>query len=360
VATPANRDEAARSKPGAALADPLPFPHELPSGYEAMAEEPSFDPDRHLALTAPAKCWTLAAFGYDRAAINGSPSAVGVAGPFRVLSDEGVRAAEHVARQLKKFSRRSGRTANYLAGGAYRSRFLRDLFGSARLVDFLSEVAETALAPHAMPSQRLYINYAPDDIARHVDSWHTDSIGFDIVLMVTDPAAIKGGEFQFFRGTREAAAGLLATQADGLIEGSNIELPATRVETVRFPGPGHALFQQGNFVLHRATRLLERSERITMVPGYVARETGFDDPTNVGSIVTWGEPGLAAELARHKAWLARGRLSALIENLPIDAPPDQAAAALRRAVADVRDMADLLDPAGMGDEANFGTGIQEG
>jgi len=349
VSKPADADGPRQPSSRVTLSDPLPFPSELPPGYETMDDEPRFDAGRHLAFSAPARTWTLGDFGYDRNTIDASPSPVAVAGPFRVLSDEGVQATQGVARRLGKFSRLSQRTANYLAGGAYRSRFLRDLFRAPELVDFLSRVAGTPLAPHSMPSQQVYVNYAPEDITRHVDTWHTDSIGFDIVLMVTDPATIKGGEFQFFRGTREEAAGLLATPTGGLIRGSNVELPAARVEAVKFPSPGYALFQQGNLVLHRATRLLERGERITMVPGFVARDTRFMDPTNVGSIVDWGEPGLAAELARHKAWLARGRLDALIDGLPLSTAPREAAAALRRAVADVHDMAALLERQGDND-----------
>ncbi|MGH6881629.1 MAG: HalD/BesD family halogenase [Hypericibacter sp.] len=275
-----------------------------------------------------------------------------VAGPFRVLSEEGAETARTIALRLKELSWQSDRTASYLTGGVYRSRFLRDLFTSPELAAFLSSVAGTALAPHSMPSQQLYVNYAPEDITRHVDTWHTDSIGFDIVLMVTDPKAIKGGLFQFFRGTREAAARQLAAPVAGLIKGSNVELSSDQIESMPFPGPGYALFQQGNLVLHRATRLMEKGERITMVPGFVARDTRFADPTNVGSIVNWGEPGIPAELARHKAWFAHGRLEAVMSDLSMDATPREAAMALRHAIADASSLADLLEGAGGAETAS--------
>lgn len=328
------------------LAEAPGFPHQIPSGYAALDEEPRFDPGRHFAFTPPERTWTLADFGYDEGTIAASPSPVAVAGPFRVLSEEGAETARAIARRLKELSRQSDRTASYLTGGVYRSRFLRDLFTSPELAAFLSSVAGTALAPHSMPSQQLYVNYAPEDIARHVDTWHTDSIGFDIVLMVTDPGTIKGGLFQFFRGTREEAARLLAASVGGLIKGSSVELPSDRIESMPFPGPGYALFQQGNLVLHRATRLLERGERVTMVPGFVARDTRFADPTNVGSIVNWGEPGIPAELVRHKAWFAQGRLKRIMSELPMDATPREAATALRHAIADASALADLLEGAG--------------
>jgi len=325
------------------LSSPIAFPDALPAGYEALADEPRFEAARHLALEAPQRRWTLADFGYDAATIAASASPVAVAGPFRMLSDEGVAAARHVARLLQPAAIESSRTARYVTGGVYRSRFLRDLFGSPELAAFVSGIAGAPLAAHAMPAMQLYVNYAPGDINRHVDPWHADSIGFDAVLMVTDPRRMKGGEFQFFRGTIDEAAAHFGTTPDRLTEGGRTELPADKVETCALPGPGWALFQQGNLVVHRAARLLEAGERITMVPGFVARDTRFPDPTNVASIRGWGEPGLYAELARHKAWIAHERLAGVIDGLPVNASAAEAAAALRAAVADAQAMADLLD-----------------
>lgn len=325
---------------------PPPFPDAAPAAYEPLADEPRFEARRHFAFEPPRRVWTLAEFGYDARAITNSPSPIAVAGPFRVLSDEGVTAALDVARRLQGAAIESPRTARFLTGGVYRSRFLRDLFGSPELAEFVSGIAGTPLAPHAMPAMRLYVNYAPGDINRHIDPWHADSIGFDVVLMVTDPNRMKGGAFQFFRGTVGEAARHFGTTPDRLIEGGRTELPVEQVETVALPGPGWALFQQGNLVVHRASRLLEAGERITMVPGFVARDTAYFDPTNVHSIAGWGEPGLFAELARHKAWLTAGRLDALIQSLPIDADAAEASAALRAAIADAEDLAALLSRAG--------------
>jgi hypothetical protein len=153
---------------------------------------------------------------------------------------------------------------------------------------------------------------------------------------------MKGGAFQFFRGTVDQAARAFGTTPEHLTEGGRTELPEDRVESVILPGPGFAIFQQGNLVVHRASRLLEAGERITFVPGYVAADAAFPDPTRAESIVHWGEPGLAAELARHKAWLARSRLDALIRDLPTDADPATAAAALKAALADAAVLADSL------------------
>jgi hypothetical protein len=322
------------------LAEPLLFPLQMPPTYERLEAEPTFDARRHLALEAPAKTWSLSDLGYSAARLQESASDVAVAGPFRLLSPEGVEAARTVAASLRQVRRTSDRTANYVAGGVYRSRFLRDLCQCKEITVFLSEIAGCELLAHSMPSQQIYINYAPEDLSRAVDTWHVDSIGFDYVLLINDPATFRGGRFQFFCGTKEEAAEIL--KADDLTGPIQRELPAERVITPDFPGAGYAIFQQGNLVMHRATRLLERAERTTFVPGLVARDTRFPDPTLSG-VTGWGEPGIVAEFARHKAWLVRSRLEQLIEGIDLATQPTQLRDALRTSVADVLEAIAVLD-----------------
>jgi hypothetical protein len=312
----------------------LPFPRELPPTYAAMRDEPAFDPARHLALEPPQQVWRLSDFGYSAAQISECASEIAVAGPFRLLSDEGTAAARSVALALRSLRLSGDRTANYLTGGVYRSRFLRDLCNCAQITDHLSSIAGCELLPHSMPSQQIYINYAPDDITKAIDTWHVDSIGFAYVLLLNDPASFSGGKFQFFRGTTSEAATLLQTDAGRLTEVTSSDLPPDRVVTPAFPAAGYAMFQQGNLVMHRATRLTHRAERITFVPGLVARDTRCPDPT-LNRVAGWGEPGIVTEFARHKAWLARAKLDELIEHLSLGAEPAEIRDSLERAVADV-------------------------
>jgi hypothetical protein len=315
-------------------AGPPPFPRELPPTYAAIRDEPTFDPGRHLALEPPQRVWRLADFGYSAAQISDCASEIAVAGPFRLLSDEGTAAARSVALALRDMRRSGDRTANYLPGGVYRSRFLRDLCNCTQIAEHLSSIAGCELLPHSMPSQQIYINYAPDDISKAVDTWHVDSIGFDYVLLLNDPASFTGGQFQFFRGTTSEAATFLQTDAGRLTDATSRDLPPDRVVSPAFPAAGYAMFQQGNLVMHRATRLTQHAERITFVPGLVARDTRCPDPTR-DRVAGWGEPGIVTEFARHKAWLARAKLDGLIEHLSLGAEPAEIRDGLERAVADV-------------------------
>jgi hypothetical protein len=322
--------------------DALPFPRELPPTYEAIRSEAIFDPKRHLALERPKQVWRLSDFGYGAEDIRHCASEVAVAGPFRLLSEEGVAALRRVALELRDMRQASNRTANYLAGGAYRSKFLRDLCNCSQITDFLSEVAGCELLPHSMPSQQIYVNYAPDDVTKAVDTWHVDSIGFDYVLLLNDPSSFIGGQFQFFCGTMQDAARFLQTDTGNLTEAISQDLPPDRVVNPIFPAAGYAIFQQGNLVVHRATRLMQRAERITCVPGYVARNTQLPDPTR-DQVARWGEPGIVAEFARHKAWLSRAKLDELIEQVRLGATPGEIRESLQRCVADVLDAIAVMD-----------------
>jgi len=323
------------------LAASPPFPKEQPLGYEMLSDEPVFDPARHLALEPPANLWRLADLGYSEDEIRRSASKVAVAGPFRVLSEAGVAAARSTALDLKTSRVFGDRTASYVSGGVYRSKFLRDLCNCPLVAEFVSEIAGCEVLPHNMPSQQLYINYAPEDVERAVDSWHVDSIGLDYVLLLNDPQSFSGGRFQFFHGTSHEAARFLETDIGNLTSATVKDLPAERVITPVFPAAGYAIFQQGSLVMHRATRLNQRAERITFVTGFVARDVNYPDPTR-NRVAGWDEPGIIAEFARHKAWLSRQKLDAFIEEVRLGATSSDIAARLRDCLADAISAIDIL------------------
>jgi hypothetical protein len=96
-------------------------------------------------------------------------------------------------------------------------------------------------------------------------------------------------------------------------------------------------------IVHRASRLRRVSERITMVPGYVASDVRTDDPTRDG-VADWQEPGIRAEFARHKAWLCRARLDALIKELPLDADDETIRREMQWAISDAQTALRILQP----------------
>ena len=49
----------------------VPFPEELPGGYQWLSDEPPFDPERHLSLESPSQTLSLEDLGYSPEEIQG-------------------------------------------------------------------------------------------------------------------------------------------------------------------------------------------------------------------------------------------------------------------------------------------------
>ena len=298
----------------------LKVPSEIPKGYVPLTEEPTFNPSRDLQLTNPTQSWHLSDLGYTKTEIDESGCSLAFTEPFRLLSEEGAARLQEVVRLLRSNFQGGGLERSesksrliYVAGGVYRSQFLRELCSSIDVSEFLSELAGIPLAPHSLPSQQIYINYPPNRIDEDIDRWHADSIGFDYVMMATDPSSFDGGEFEVFLGTTAEAAQLLGTEESKLNPRTTQELPSERVVRFEFPAAGYAVFQQGNRVVHRGRRLNEPGDRITVVPGYVSREPHSIDITDLNNISTYPEPAIGSEIIRHGVWRSVRKLVELLD-----------------------------------------------
>ncbi|MGH6934185.1 MAG: hypothetical protein ACREEE_17345 [Dongiaceae bacterium] len=323
------------------LAEPMPFPPRTPAGFTPLLDEPCYDPRRHLALEKPVSVTRLAELGYDAEQIATCPSDLAITAPFRLLSNEGVEAVAEIARRLEADAIRGRRVAKMVRGGVYRSRFLRHFARCPNVADFLSGILGAPIGPHTMPLQLAHLSFAPEDPSKPVDKWQHDTVGPDYVLMLTDPGKIAGGEFQWFRGTKAEAAALT---------GDGKPLPDARIVSPKFPGAGWAVFQQGNMVVHRGAKLRAPCERITLVNAYVPLDIGLPDPCRFSDLRRVDPPHvLYPDWARHKAWLARGRLDRLIAELPYDDDKPAIIAALKGAAAEleaaIADIADTSEPA---------------
>lgn len=267
------------------LAQPLPFPAQSPAGFDPLPNEPEFDPARHLALEKPAEIYSLADLDYGPDDIASCPTPFGVTSVFRVLSDEGAAAMLEVAHLLEAFTTSNARIARNVRGGAYRSKFLRDLCLCDEVTEFMSGICGIPLLPHTIPHQLGHLNYNPEVVGENVDKWHVDTLRIDYVMFVTDPKSVEGGEFQYYRGTRDD---FLARRKSGQ------PLDEAAIVSPDMPGPGYAILQQGNMVVHRAKGLSAPGERITMVNGYVPRDVRFPDFSRYDQLVQVDPPHVAA------------------------------------------------------------------
>lgn len=287
------------------LANPLAFPEKMPDGFPELPSEPAFDASKHLAIETPTEIVDLATLGYDTQTIASCPTTLAITSAFRILSDEGVACLQEVAHALEPYTRSIERISRMVRGGVYQSRFLRDFCMAPELTEAISSVCDAPMHPHTMPHQLGHLNYNPHDVSQNVDKWHADTLRVDFVLFVTDPNAVAGGEFQYFKGTVTEVAEL---------KKRGEPMPHDRIVSPELPGPGYAVLQQGNMVVHRAKGLDAPGERITLVNGYVPADLSFPDFTRFDQLFLADPQHIAAsEYTRHTAWMARERLQRMID-----------------------------------------------
>ena len=248
----------------------------LPEGFAPLEREPLFDPARHLQLEEPTKIESLSDFGYSPEDIARCPSDFAVTNIFRILSDEGAACLYDVCKQLEAFTTSNARIQRNTRGGVYRSAFLRDLCLDPELAAFLSRICGVDLLPHTIPHQLGHLNYAPKEVGENVDKWHVDTLRYDFVMFVTDPNANEGGAFQYYRGTKDEVAQRTK---------SGEPLDPAKIISPDMPGPGYAVMQQGNMVVHQAKGLTAPGERITMVNGYIPKNPMFPDFSRYDQLV---------------------------------------------------------------------------
>lgn len=330
------------------LASPIAFPKTSPDGFAPLEREPEFVPSRHLALDRPERVISLSELGYGADEIAACPSDFGVTSAFRMLTNEGAEAMLEVARLLEPFCTGNFRISRNVRGGAYRSKFLRDLCLSPEVAAFVSEVTGAPMLPHTMPHQLGHLNFAPEQVGENVDKWHTDTLRVDYVLMVTDPKTLDGGEFQYFNGTRHEMEA---------IRGRGEGVPAERVVSPDLPDKGYAVLQQGNMVVHRAKGLNSPGERITMVSAYVPAEIGFPDFTRYDQLyMVDPKDASTAEYSRQTAWMAEQMLRQQIDE-PMFVDDRKTHLARLRAVRAVLDGAIIqIENADNAEEDHFGDG----
>jgi len=318
------------------LTQPHIFPGVTPPGYSYLQEEPRFEPGTDLQLEPPQYRRTLADLGYTPKDQQDYASDLAITGPLRVLSDRGVAKLLEVAGLLSPQVISSAPWApGVVRGAVYRSRFLRDLSLSPQVADFFSAIGATPLVPTSFPHQLAHLNFPPTDLSRPVQGWHYDENAFVMVLMGHAPAALDGGRFEYFQGTRAEGLALLASGAD---------IPRDRVAVPDFPGAGFAVLMQGSTIVHRAAPLRAPGARLTMVTSYDTREVRHPDPNRMYFVRADLEEDPNARLerycryveyARHKAWRVQGRLSDFLDDVQWTDDPEAVSQMLGGAVGEL-------------------------
>jgi len=318
-----------------------------PPGYGRLTSDVPWDPG-YVEIVAPERVTSLAEWGPDAAGPT-ALSPVAITSPFKFLSDEAIGILQAICSELEQDAGGDERIAKRVRGSIYRSEFMRGMYHDPAVIELLRGLAQAPLEPHPVSHHAIHINYAPDDLSRNVDQWHRDVISFDYVLIVSDPRPMKGGRFEYFLGPVEEGKELLESGAG---------LPPERVVSAEFPGPGWAVLQQGHRVLHRAARLEERCQRVTIVGSYWTPLPDLDDPTDLPTLLRIDPREIAlTEWSRYQALVAARKLEHFAETMTdFSRPPGELQARLREIATAVDDAAGAFDSAEEGRLISYGAG----
>jgi hypothetical protein len=279
-------------------------PSSRPPGYE-IAESDAVWEERYLEILPPSAVHLLDEFGDSDTEAALSP--VAISEPFRILSDEGADIALRIARELEQSAVGDARSKR-LRGCTYRSQFFAGMYSDPRLLAFLSGLAQADLRDHPVGHHQVQLNFAPEELSKDVDVWHYDVVAYDFVMLLTDPAPMKGGNTEFFRGTIDEGMRILAERG---------ELPAERVGKAEYPGAGWAFLQQGHRVLHRAARLEEPYPRISLVASYYCADPLWREPTILPPLrMADGREIALVEWANYAAYRSVQRLQNFLARQP--------------------------------------------
>ena len=230
--------------------------------------------------------------------------------PFRVLSDEGVRALRRVIDDNEKFATSvPHRIPKCLRGLGYRSNFVRDLNYSPELLRHLAACSGLpGLAPHGMGMNLSQTNFGQIGTGAKVDQWHIDSVPYVLVILLSDATDMEGGDLQVAR-----VDGASPEEVLNMVKANKV--PPEFIDTAKYPGPGYAIFMQGSRIAHGVTPVVSAHEpRLTVVNSYQTLNPFDPDKTVYRTFKTMDGEAAPFEFARHAAWRARGQLDYLLRS----------------------------------------------
>ena len=154
-------------------------------------------PSVHLALERPKEVISLTDFGCNQAKSQivrltlQSP----ISFAYSVLKAQNVF---EVAKQLEVAT--TSPQVNAAQRRCIQIEIPGDLCLCPEITDFISEFVVWICAAHYAAST-CHLNYAPKTVGKNIDKWHVDTLRYDYLMFVTDPAKQQGGAFQYFKGT---------------------------------------------------------------------------------------------------------------------------------------------------------------
>lgn len=274
---------------------------DAPPGFAPLKNDVPWRPG-YLELVPPERVFMLGEFGPDAAGPT-ALSPVAITTPFRFLSDEGIRVMHALCSELEGFAGANNRIANARAAA-----FTAQPFCVACRPTRTCSNSSAASSRHRSSRTRSATmpctsTMRPTSLARTSTSGTAMSSRSTTSSWSRTRDRSKGGRFEYFLGPVEEGRDLLLGGAG---------LPPERVVSLEFPGQGWAILQQGHRVLHRATRLEERGERITAVASFYMPDPKIPDPADLPTLrAADGNDIALVEWSGTHPWSPRGGCSTL-------------------------------------------------
>lgn len=230
---------------------------------------------------------------------------------------------------------------------------------SPQLLHLFQELARDELSPHTFQKNMSHSNIgAPhktladtvtstdkssdtgEEEVVPVDRWHTDSVDYVVVIILSDLTDMRGGELKVLQLPDSSSS---STGAFATLKKSGI--PPELIETVQYCGPGYGIFMQGSKILHSVRGVLEaREPRVSLVNSYMSTRVFGRDTTLYDTYVRGDSKEVVdMEFARHKAWRVGGQLAFLRDSPAFIADAQLLARVLRGAAAELLSAAEELE-----------------
>ena len=215
--------------------------------------------------------------------------------------------AAEIAQELEALAVADVRSKR-MRGCTYRSRFFAGMYSDPALLSYLSDLAQADLRPHPIGHHRVQLNFVPEDRGRAVDVWHYDVVSFDIVMLLTEPSLMKGGNTEYFWGTVEEGEAILR---------QGVASPLSESCRWRTPAPGGASCSRAIRCCTGRRLSDEPYPRISLVASYYCADSRFREPTILPPLrVTDGRDVALLEWANYAAYRTVAKLQRFLEDQP--------------------------------------------
>ena len=110
-----------------------------------------------------------------------------------------------------------------------------------------------------MPMNFSHVNIGMPGTGKKVDQWHLDSVGYVLVIMMSDTKDMVGGELQVLTRDRDDnALEILNSQTDSYTP--------EEIISVNYASAGRGIFMQGSHIFHQVTSVVSSPRpRISLV-----------------------------------------------------------------------------------------------